>query len=51
MVHIDELSHDDKGVHPERFLQLFLAEQVDGQQAEQGQQEHPEVGGVRLVCG
>ena len=51
MVHIDEHSHDDKGVHPERFLQLFLAEQIDAQQAEQCQQKQPEVGGVRLVCG
>ena len=51
MVHIDKHSHDDKGVHPERLFQLSLAEQVDAQQAEQCQQEQPEVGGVRLVCG
>lgn len=51
MVHIDEHGHDDKGVHPERLFQLSLAEQVDGQQAEQRQQEHPEVGGVWFVCG
>ena len=49
MVHIDEHSHDDKVFTPEwLFFNFSLAEQVDGQQAEQGQQEHP----VKLVvCG